>query len=110
MSGWWVVVDSRSPAERDASEDKLSFLLASWEAGPYDMRFLDDLVNSGKAKKLKFNGYPNRYLTLLEDLVPFIIDGPPCNHGFVSKVEVKREKIKSLPLNHQVTIDVWDNT
>jgi hypothetical protein len=29
MLGWWIVVDSRTPAERDASDDKKMALVAS---------------------------------------------------------------------------------
>ena len=47
MSGWWVVVDPRTPAERDASEEKMAHLVASWEAGVRSMWFLTrDLVRS----------------------------------------------------------------
>ena len=77
MSGWWVVVDPRTPEERDASQDRMGPLVASWEASVFNMRFLDHLVKEGRAEQHSFNGYPNRYTVPAGDFVPFIIDGPP---------------------------------
>jgi hypothetical protein len=115
MSGWWVVVDPRTPAERDASRDQMGPLLASWEASVSNMRFLDHLVKEGRAKQHSFNGYPNRYTVPAGDFVPFIIDGPPVenfgpNEGFNTRVTVHREKLLSLPADHQLTVDVWDQS
>lgn len=110
MSGWWVVVDPRTPAERDASEDKISPLLASWDAGVFNMRFLSHLVKEGSAEQHSFNGYPNRFTVPAGYFVPFIIDGPPAEDGLNAKITIHREKLAALPANHMLTVDVWDQT
>ena len=115
MSGWWVVVDPRTPEERDASQDRMGPLVASWEASLFSMRFLDDLVKEGRAKQHSFNGYPNRYTVLAGDFVPFIIGGPPVrdwgpNKGWTSKVTIHHQRLSALPAGHMLTVDVWDQT
>lgn len=115
MSGWWVVVDARTPAERDASQDPMGPLVASWEASVFNMRFLDHLVKEGRAEQLSFNGYPNRYTVPAGDFVPFIIDGPPVedwgsNKGFNTNVNIRRDKLLALPAEHVLTVDVWDQS
>lgn len=116
MSGWWVVVDPRTPAERDASEEKMAHLVASWEAGVRSMWFLTrDLVKAGKATQLSFNGYPNRFTVAAGDLVPLIIDGPPTwkdEHGqeHNGRITVHRDKLAELPASHMLTVELWDVT
>lgn len=115
MSGWWVVVDPRTPAERDASKDPMGPLVASWEASVFNMRFLDRLVQEGRAEQLLFNGYPNRYTVLAGDFVPFILDGPPVedwgpNKGFNTSVTIHRDKLLALSANYRLTVDVWDQS
>lgn len=115
MSGWWVVVDPRTPAERDASEDRMGPLVASWEASVMNMRFLDRLVSTGLAEQHSFNGYPNRYTVPAGVFVPLIIDGPPVeewgkNTGQNYKVTLHRDKLLALPADYMLTVDVWDVT
>jgi len=116
MSGWWVVVDPRTPAERDASKEKMAPVVASWESGVRSMWFLTrDLVTAGKATQLSFNGYPNRFTVAAGDLVPLIIDGPPTwkdEHGHESNrlVTIKREELTTLPAGQILTVDLWDVT
>lgn len=110
MSGWWVVVDPRSPAERDASDDKMSPLLASWEAGVSNMQWLKDLVREGKATQHSFNGYPNRFTVRVRDCAPFIIGGPPQTSGRNTNVTVHADRFSMLPTEHMLTVDVWDQT
>lgn len=110
MIGWWVVVDSRTPSERDASDDKKKFLVASWEAHVFNMRFLDDLAKQGKAKQHSFNGYPNRYTVTVDEFAPFIVNGPPSLQGDNSKVTIHHDKIAKLQSGHMLTVDVWDQS
>jgi hypothetical protein len=110
MLGWWVVVDPRTPDERDASDDKKTPLVASWEAPVFNMRFLSDLVKQGKAKQLKFNGYPNRYTVTVDEFAPFVLNGPPALHGDNYRVTIDLGKIAKLPRDHLLTVDVWDQS
>lgn len=111
MIGWWVVVDPRTPAERDASEEKMAHLVASWEAGVRSMWFLTrDLVKAGKATQLSFNGYPNRFTVKASDFFPLIIDGPPATHGHNAHVTIHKDRIAALPADQMLTVDVWDQS
>jgi len=112
VSGWWVVVDPRTPEERDASQDKRGHQIASWETGLCGVDFLtSDLVKAGKAVQHSFGGYPNRFTVAAGDLVPFIIDGPPKPEGeWIADVTINREKLAALPADHMLTVDVWDIT
>jgi len=110
MSGWWVVVDPRTPAERDASSDKTSTLVASWEAGVFNMRWLNALVREGKATQHTYSGYPNRFTILAGDLFPYILNGPPAFDELNTNITIHREKIAALASDHMMTVDVWDNT
>lgn len=112
MSGWWVVVDPRTPEEWDASEEKLSHLVASWEAGVESMWFLSqDLAKQGKAVQLSFHGYPNRFTVRAGDLTPYIIDGPPAVNGEINgRVTIHRDKLAALSPDHILTVELWDVT
>lgn len=115
MNGWWVVVDPRTEAERDASQDSMGPLVASWEASVFNMRFLDRLVKEGLAVQHSFNGYPNRYKVRAGYLFPYIIDGPPVedvgpNKGLNTRVTIHRDKLLALPAHHLLTVDVWDQS
>lgn len=116
---WWVLVDSRTPKERDASQEKgAGAALASWEISLFGMDFLDHLVKEGRAEQHSFNGYPNRYTVPAGDFVPFIIDGPPVvdwgkngiNKGWTSRVTIHRAELLALPDDHMLTVDVWDQS
>lgn len=116
MSGWWVVVDPRTPAERDASNEKITHLVASWEAGVRSMWFLTrDLVKAGKATQLSFNGYPSRFTVEAGSLVPLIINGPPTwkdgnIHENNTRITIHRTRLEELPKDHMLTVDLWDVT
>jgi hypothetical protein len=113
---WWVLVDPRTPEERDASQEKgPGAVLASWEVSLFGMRFLDDLVKEGRARQHSFNGYPNRYTVPAGDFVPFIVNGPPVvdwgpNKGWTSRVTIHRDELLALPADHMLTVDVWDQS
>lgn len=108
MSGWWIVVDPRTPAERDASDDKLSHLIASWGANVFNVRWLKSLVSEGRAKQHSFSGYPNRFTASAADILPVIAElADPASAG-VTDVTIHKEKLSFIPSDHILTIDVWD--
>ena len=112
MSGWWVLVDPRTPEERDTSQEKVEHLVASWEAGVCSMWFLTrDLVKSGKATQHSFNGYPNRFTVTAGVLVPILIDGPPTSNGESNaRIKILRDKLIALSVDHVLTVELWDLT
>ncbi len=108
MSGWWIVIDPRTPAERDLSDDKLSFLLASWNAEAFNIRWLQSLVSEGKAEQHSFSGYPNRFTATALDILPIILELADSKNDALTNVTIHKEKFAEIPADHVLTIDVWD--
>jgi len=54
MLSWWFNVRRGQNADPECT-------LATWESRLGGLRWLDDLIAIGKARKLRSDGYPNRY-------------------------------------------------
>ena len=129
MIGWWIIVSTQSPEERDNADrdSNRAAILAQWEVGASGIRWLADLVTSGKALQLTAGAYPNRYTARAADVLPLIkgagID-PPKDGVWVfgvdkgekngqfsnwpSKLEVYKERILACKIDQVLTIDAWD--
>ncbi len=129
MLGYWIVVSTQTPEERDAIIDRKKSVLAEWETGVGGIRWLEKLVEEGKASKLRGDGYPNRYTSTADIVLPLITgdaikpadDGiwvfgmdegeeyaqPP---GWMGKVNLRPESIRTCPTNAALTIDAWDQS
>ena len=82
MLGWWVILSSATPQERDADRNATDKNLATWETGVQGMRWLNDLVAEGQAREESLKGgYPNRYSATAEVLLPLFRGGPPLSSG-----------------------------
>jgi hypothetical protein len=132
MIGWWIVVSTHSPEERDRAdqEARRAAILAQWETGADGIRWIEQLTDAGKAAKLAGGGYPNRYTARAGDVLPLIDGGgiqPPKDGvwifgidegeeyaqppGWMGKVEVHAESRVVACLADQVlTIDAWDQS
>lgn len=82
MLGWHISVfrqkgDGLAPAT-DMSEQGAR--LAVWQTGWEGLRWIDDLVEDGKAIALATDGYPTTYTGQAEHLIPWIVNGPPGAH------------------------------
>jgi len=109
MLGWSVVVDSRPPEERDKSDDKISYLLATWQTSLYGLDFLDVLVRKGKAKYLLSGGYPERYSAQAGDFLPLLsTPRPPGTMGPRGDVTLYSDRIATCLPEQIITIDAWD--
>ena len=129
MLGYWIVVSTQTPEERDAIIDRKKTVLAVWETGVGGIRWLEKLVEEGKATKLRGDGYPNRYTSTADIVLPLITgdaikpadDGiwvfgmdegeeyaqPP---GWMGKVNLRPESIRTCPTDASLTIDAWDQS
>ena len=131
MIGWWIVVSTQAPEERDKAdqENRRAAILAQWEAGAEGIRWIERLTAEGKATKLSGFGYPNRYTAKAADVLPLIEGGgiqPPKDGmwifgidegeeyaqppGWMSKLEVHADRVAACPVGHVLTIDAWDQS
>lgn len=131
MIGWWIVVSTQSPEERDRAEQdtRRAAILAQWEAGADGIRWVEQLAEQGKAEKLTGNGYPNRYTAKAADVLPLIEGGgiqPPKRGawifgidegkeyaqppGWLGKIELYTDRMTACPPDHMLTIDAWDQS
>lgn len=72
---------AQTPEERDRTTDSKSAVLANWEAAPGGIGWLHQLVNAGKASRLSFSGYPNRFTVQAINVLPLLAGGPPPHQG-----------------------------
>lgn len=129
MIGWWIIVSTQSPEERDNADldSRRTATLAQWEIGAGGIRWLADLVTSDKALQLAAGAYPNRYTAKAADVLPLIkgagirpprdgvwifdIDKVEENAQFSNwpnKLEVHKERILACKIDQVLTIDAWD--
>ena len=79
MLGWNIGVyrQGTEATEPATFESDSADRVAVWQTGLGGLRWIDDLVEQGRAVALGGNGYPLRYTARAADLVPVIEQGPP---------------------------------
>lgn len=123
MIGWWIVVDRGTPEELQVLADRKPRRLASWEAGLGGLDWLKILVEQGKAKQLRFDGYPCRWVAAAGDVRPFVLDGPPAHRGppvigddyitppnWLGIAKVDRDGLAGCEPGEALTIEAWDQS
>lgn len=123
MIGWWIVVSTQTPEERDGADQdtRRAHILAQWEAGAEGIRWVERLAAEGKADKLKAGGYPNRYTARAADVLPLLAMPPAPPSGpliigddyalpanWRGQLDLHPERIAACPLDRVLTIDAWD--
>ncbi|HHK7934327.1 MAG: hypothetical protein PHS77_12250 [Gallionellaceae bacterium] len=109
MLGWWIVVSEGQP---DGVMIDKANTLASWEAGLSGLRWLNDLVADGKARKLRSDGYPNRYEARAADVWPLLdeVTGRIDFSHKLFKLQIDRQRLAACPPDLVLTIDAWDQS
>jgi hypothetical protein len=111
MLGWQVYVMQKA----DTS-------IASWCVGIGGLDWLDDLVKQGLAQDLGGNGYPCKYLSKAEVILPKILSSPPINQNAESTLgddyfiatkgswdlKINQDQINNCQPSETITIEAWD--
>jgi hypothetical protein len=125
MLGWNISVyrqadPSDAPATRDSP---CGARLAVWQAGLYGLQWIEELVTQGKAISLSGNGYPKRYSTRADDVIPLILEGPPWEQrkwttgldsvtgpGWLGGTTIDRGAMEQCRLGEWLLIEAWDES
>ena len=134
MSGYDITV-SRQPSEvLDGEERKLidcltpaavpkdpskGFLptfnrqvLAAWQTDYDGLDWIEDLVKTGKAIRLRGGGWPSLYTATAENLISQIIDGPPRakDYGSSGGDSFSSAKAAACSPDEWLRIEAWDTS
>jgi len=109
MLGWWFVIDHGKSNESGPGPEHT---LLTWEAGVSGLRWLDNLVESGKAQQLRAGGYPNLYEGRAADVLPAACEviGKIDFTYKLFKPHFQVERINACQPDDIVTISAWDQS
>ena len=125
MLGWHISVFRQTdggllPAVADTATGKR---LAVWQTGPYGLRWLEELIASGRATDLDGNGYPNRYTAQAQFLIPIIVAGPLEAHrrwvheaddvilpGWEGKTVIDQATVDECRPDEWLLVVAWDES
>ena len=91
MIGWLIIVSLPIAEGSDRQ------VVARWEAGADGIRWLEHLVQTGKASKLTKDGYPNRYTSSAGDVRQVVETNCP-------------ENLLPSSTSADLLIDAWDQS
>jgi hypothetical protein len=121
-------IDCLSPAvaPKDPSKGFLPTfnrqVLAAWQTDYDGLDWIEDLVKTGKAIRLRGGGWPSLYTATAENLISQIIDGPPMANDNQNKwVEgdvkpsrvgtwINRTRAAACPPDEWLRIEAWDTS
>jgi hypothetical protein len=75
MAGWIIDVRVLSLEEAQLKENFNRAVLAKWDASPLGIAGFEKMVEYGRAKKVRFDGYPVRYISTAKYIIPHITTG-----------------------------------
>lgn len=131
MLGWWIIVSTQTPQEKERSDQDAmrAAILAQWESGIGGRSWIEQLLKEGKATPLSKNGgYPDCYAAKVADVLPLIENGsirpsendnwtvfgidegeeyvqPP---GWMGNIQIHADRCAACPPDKLLTITVWD--
>ena len=121
MLGWWFIVSTQTPEEQDEAVRNKTASLARWETSINGIKWVQKLVDDGKATQHRANGYPNRYTARAGDVLPLLANGPPAHTGptvlgedyvmpgnWSGNIVFDHDAIAACPPDETLTIDAWD--
>jgi hypothetical protein len=88
--------------------------IASWEAPVLGLRWIEELIEKGKAIKVGGNcGYPYRYASIAEHALLSLLDLPPKDGPRWTGREVvwsRTSAIDQCRLEEWLIVDLWDQS
>jgi len=130
--GWCIIIYAQTPEEYAGSdtETRKAAVLARWDVGMEGIRWIEDLVEAGKAARLSGGGFPNLYSARAGDVLPLIESGavkPPASDVMVismaddgegvdyawpadwmDKIDLHADRAAVCSAGSTVTIAAWD--
>ena len=121
MLGYTVFVSHEHPDTWASPVDR-DRLIASWFIGPGGLRWINALVEAGKATG-EGNGYPYSYTALAKDVLPLLKGGPPRHKGplvigddyilpggWPRNAKINRDVMASCAPDQLIYIHAWDDS
>ena len=125
MLGWHISVYRQadkiaSPATAMSPQGRR---LAVWQTGLNGLDWISELVKDGKAIDLGGDGYPSRFTSTGEHLIPRIVDGPPealstwisgasdiLGEGWVGRTVIDRAAVAECLPEEWLFVEAWDES
>jgi hypothetical protein len=119
MTGWHVLVFRKGTEGEDNEVDRR---IAVWQTDFNGLDWLDLLVDQGQAV-VTGDGYPLEYLTSMDRIRPFILNGPPnarrrwiseqsatFSDQWTGRTVMDQEAISAAESSAPVLIRAWDES
>ena len=107
-------IDCLSPAAvpKDPSKGFLPTfnrqVLAAWQTDYDGLDWIEDLVKTGKAIRLRGGGWPSLYTATAENLISQIIDGPPKAKDYLLEECLQSANAAACSPDEWLWIKAWD--
>lgn len=125
MLGWHISVFRQADggATPAASGSPKGERVAVWQTGLRGLKWIDRLVDDGRAIDLGGNGYPCGYTARAQHLVQRILDGPPealnpwvcgpddiIGKGWDGRTVIDRAAADDCRPDEWLLVEAWDET
>lgn len=112
MAGWSITIIRQPPEDYPLKLDR-NAVLANWKVGAMGTNWIEELVECGKARRLKMGGYPNLYTASAGSVVPLLLgeelpSGEDVPMRRPREITIRRDMLVQCPSDEMLTIAVWD--